>query len=395
VLFGRLVAQVTVSRGNDVGRFYGMNTLGSCLGILGITLVGFEFHPAAVPLALGGGYLALLVYYRCSAISEPLSPTAGRILWAGVILCMTILTGHAVQVWNSQRDITRSRGYYGREGVIEVKNERDMIWNGLWHSKLSYQSDHIGSNNWLTAAVPLLCHSGTQAKEALVIGLGTGITAAVLASSSQVQSVDAYEINPEVRKVLQDYPDGTLRVVSHSKVNLIWQDARIGLALNRKKYDLITQAPLYLSQAGSSILLSIEYMQLIKKRLKKKGIFCIYCNSFGNQEQALVVRKTADEVFSYGESFGGGYMLIVSDDPFEFMAPSITALFTQPEDTNRINHEIQTFGVNKLRGYLDVPRLNWDECPVFITDNHPIVEYPHVAREIVRNHQQKSTQRKK
>ncbi len=44
LLFGQLVSRVAVHWGNDVGRFYGLNTLGSCFGILATVLIGYEFY---------------------------------------------------------------------------------------------------------------------------------------------------------------------------------------------------------------------------------------------------------------------------------------------------------------------------------------------------------------
>ena len=39
---------------------------------------------------------------------------------------------------------------------------------------------------------------------------------------------------------------------------MIWQDARSGLALNPKKYDIIQAQPLYLKQAGSALLIDVR-----------------------------------------------------------------------------------------------------------------------------------------
>ncbi len=47
-------------------------------------------------------------------------------------------------------------------------------------------------------------------------------------------------------------------------------------------------------------------------------IFCIYSNTMGNCEQALLVRKTASVVFHYCESFGKGYMILASNEPFTY-----------------------------------------------------------------------------
>src|SRR5690606_22645554 len=177
---------------------------------------------------------------------------------------------------------------------------------------------HVGTNNWLLGMVPLLAHGGGSGLDVLVVGLGTGITVNTLAQFPQVREVDVYEINPSLNQVLQDFPDGTLRVADNLKVDIKWGDGRTGMALNPKQYDVITQQPMYLMQAGSSILLSREYMQLVKQRLKPGGVFAIYCNSMGNFGQAAVVRRTADAVFDYCESFGEGYMLLVSDSPIAY-----------------------------------------------------------------------------
>ena len=254
-----------------------------------------------------------------------------------------------------------------------------MLWDGLWHSHLSVNGNHIGTANWLLSAVPFICHDGERIDDALVIGLGTGITVGTLAKSDKVGSVDAYEIDRKLLTILRAYPEGSLHVADNPKVHIIWQDGRAGLAVNDKQYDLITQQPFYLKQAGSSILLSREYMELVKKRLKKKGVFCIYSNALGNQEQALLVRRTAASVFSYCESFGGGYMIVASNSPFAFHPER----FKNVRRSDRLIEEICLVGVERLAGYLDSPRLEWNKCHYVITDDHPLVEYPGVVRSLL------------
>jgi len=269
------------------------------------------------------------------------------------------------------------RAYYGREGVVELVNGRAMVWDGLWHSALATKEDFVGTPNWYLATVPLLSRRWEQPIDALVIGLGTGITAGTLARSDAVRSVDIYELNPRLAQLLADYPSGTLWVGTNSKVHITWGDGRTGLALSDKKYDLITQQPLYLKQAGSSLFLSREYMALARKHLKPGGVLCLYCNSGEHKGQALVVRKTATTVFPYGESFGRGYMLILSDRPIDYPTPESFEMVLRtfgPDDI--VGQELRK--VN-LPPYHDVPRLDWEESPVIVTDDHPIVEYPDVA----------------
>jgi spermidine synthase len=399
-LFGQLLARLAKNWGSDVGRYYGLNTLGSCLGILVMTLLGFEINPTYDALLIALGYFVLAAYSPQSPQLLP-PPTNGnwrtRLRWcaaAGVLLLVAASPPFSGRV---ERDgaignlrhvihdaicgtVASDAAYYGKDGVVEIDASRNMSWDGLWHSKLSANGDHVGSKNWFMAAVPFLCFEGKKIDDALVIGLGTGITVATLAKSDQVDRVDVYEIDHKLLSILQDYPEGTLHVAENPKVHVIWQDGRAGLALNAKQYDIITQQPLYLKQAGSSILLSREYMELVKKRLKPNGIYCVYSNSFGNPGQALLVRKTVSNIFPHYESFGGGYMIVASQEPFIYHAERL-AIAGEPDPLVR---EMRTYGAEKMAKYLDSPRLEWNDCPYIISDNHPLVEYPGVVHSLLK-----------
>ena len=55
LLYGHIVSRSARHWGVDVGRFYGLNTVGSCLGILFFTLVGYEIGPVFGGAFLGAG----------------------------------------------------------------------------------------------------------------------------------------------------------------------------------------------------------------------------------------------------------------------------------------------------------------------------------------------------
>src|SRR5262245_36193886 len=109
--------------------------------------------------------------------------------------------------------------------------------------------------NWLLAVAPLAAHEGPVV-DALVIGLGAGVTASTLSDAESIGMVDAYEINHTLEPFLAAYDRETLGVRRNPKVRILWQEGRTGLALTDRQYDVITQQPLYLKQAGSSLLLS-------------------------------------------------------------------------------------------------------------------------------------------
>ncbi len=385
--FGQLVMAAAVRWGNDVGYVYGWNTIGSCCGILAGVLVGYEVHPAYMVLAICLGYLALAA--SVAARDDETPRRGGR-------LALVVVSAVGLGIWVGELGdlivTTRaaraggSRSYFGREGVVEILNNEAMFWNGLGHAPLSRNRNHVGGNNWIQAVAPLLAHPRGRDLDVLVVGLGAGATVATLAQSSAVRSVEVYEINPELEQFLADYPDGTLHIATSPKVRMLWEDGRTGLTVSPRRYDIITQAPLYLKQAGSSVLLSREYMKLVRSRLKPGGIYAIYSNSMGHDGQALVVRQTAAGVFRHGESFRRGYMLVVSDSPITFDVASIERALATAGAEDPLAVDVRRFGVERLAAALDRPRLSWQGSPVIVTDDHPVVEYPDIADELVAKH---------
>ena len=392
VLFTQVVARYATSWGRDVGRYFAWNTFGSCAGIFVGTLVGFEFAPEYTAWSLALATVLLWVFtmrtwqqpVEADTASE-LLPDRKPTLAATAMLIVFLITGGVVlKKWNDRGNTMEgehiAKAYYGPGGVIIIDRHQNLEWDGLWHSSLTDGKDHIGTNNWKMAVIPLLCRTQERCPDVCVVGLGTGITAGAFSQSTAVDNIDVYEINENLKEVLKDYPEGTMNVATDPKITLYWQDGRSGLALREKKYDLISQQPLYLKQAGSSILLSQEYMELVKSRLKPHGIFCIYCNAQGNKEQARVVRNTARTVFKHCESFWDGYMLVVSQQPFRF---SRELMEKRLADDTEIRAQCQMFGIEELVRIYDSPRLSW-KAPFVVTDDHPIIEYRKIVTEMVK-----------
>jgi spermidine synthase len=389
ILFTHVVERFAKSWGADVGRYFAFNTFGSCAGILVGTLVGFEFAPEWTPwtaaVAMAAIPLATLRTWTVDPAATP-SRQQHRFAWGALAVFLAVGSLELIH-WNrngrSMEQPEIEAAYYGRGGVILIDRELNLEWDGLWHSELRQGDNHVGTSNWRMAVIPFLCRNRDRCPDVCVIGLGTGITAGTLSRIRGVERIDVYEINEELKRVLADYPDGTMHVATDPRITIHWQDGRSGLALHDRKYDLITQQPLWLKQAGSSTLLSREYFELVKSRLKPDGVFCIYCNTadwMGTEEQARTVRQTARSVFPYGETFVEGYMLVVSRQPFRFDRRRIEARLANEPTLRR---ECEAFGIERLAGLFDANRLSW-KSPYLVTDDHPIIEYPYITRMLVR-----------
>lgn len=377
-LFAWITATVVESWGLDVGRIYAWNTAGSCLGVLIVTLFGYNLHLVVLLAALALVVVALSAHSVSGEVEgrkrfhEP--PLRLALAGLAVLLVAGFSTDLSVLLTGKQ-----FRMFFGRDGVVGVEAKGSLFWDGLWHSKLSNGGDHVGTNNWRMAVSPVLFHPTGRIRDACVIGLGTGITSTTLAKLGSLRFVDTYEINRGLAGVLGNYPAGTLEVLSNPKVRVIWQDARAGLTLRNKKYDVIVTQPLYLKQSGSGLLNSREFFELVRSRLESNGTFCLY--SKGTVAQKRSVRETAAGVFAHGESFYGGYLLVLSQDPLRVDRRAMEERFQQfSEDPlwREIAGHGPTRDSNAVLSQLDRPRRSWSAGGLIVTDDHPVIEYPGV-----------------
>ncbi len=392
MLYGLLVGKSARNWGRDVGRFYAFNTVGSCLGILLFTLVGYEMDPDNNAWIIASGMLLVLFHFLAQQARLAGEPT---VAWrfAQLMFCL-VIAGYYTTGLSADHTVQRNgtRSYYGRDGVIEIAKTGMMSWDGLQHSYLSLGKNYIAGYHWYMATLPVLAHNGSDISDAAVIGLGCGITTSTLAKLDSIEKVDVYDINQTLKRLLRDLPAETQNVIHNPRVNITWMDGRSGLALNPKKYDIITQQPLYLSQAGSSILLSCEYMQLVKSRLKPRGVFCIYSYTYGDQAQNMVVRQTAKSVFRNCASFIQGYLIVASDDPIDVDAESWNRKIAGSDEIFaeiRMHEEFilqrpHQFRFRTIHDLYDFQSVPWNVTGHVITDNHPIVEYPNVTARLIK-----------
>ncbi|MCM2313964.1 MAG: fused MFS/spermidine synthase [Thermoanaerobaculia bacterium] len=384
--YGVLVTQAAKQWGSDVGRFSALNTLGACLGILFFTLVGYGFDQTWNAWLISIG-LAIVVAHL---LNQEAGTSRGRKSWraAEVILGAAMLVVLTIALTSPVMRTEDTMTFWGRDGVIEVHKDGHVEIDGLWHTRLSNGTNHVGEPySWLMGVAPVLAHAAGPITDALVIGNAAGLTAGTLARLPECR-VDTYEINSTWRTVMELFPRGTLRTAEHPRIRIYWRDARTGMALNPKKYDVIVSAPLHLSQAGSSQLLSKEYLTLARQRLKPGGVFALHSHE-GELSQALIIQRTVRSVFPHSRTVLGGRITVASDSPIQFSEESIAARLrlSDPfhQEVAAYERRLEASG-KALHLFLD-PETDIRLGPLLITDDQPVLEYPAVldrllAREI-------------
>ena len=361
LIYGLLIAARAQSWGRDTGEFVAWNTLGSGLGVL----LGYSLGYRVSPLMSALVQMAVLAFAALRLFRE-LAPTRRIPVLPGLGLCMVAYLSSLFTYSLS----FASHTFYTSDGVLEIRGEQVFL-DGLWHSAFSYTEPN--NNDWAMAALPALAHANPEKLETcLVVGFSMGHTARALLHLPSLRKLDCYEINRGFQELFEAYPKSVGSILNDPRLSLHWQDGRSGLSLRDTKYDLITSAPLHLNQSGSSLLLSENYFELLRKRLKPGGVVACYARA-GTNLQGILVRQTFARVFPHRLSLSGGYLLIGSNQPFDLRPEMMTRRLALPGLCQKAGDQ---FGPAGLLQFLD-REITWSGVDVVISDDRPLVEYPH------------------
>ena len=262
-------------------------------------------------------------------------------------------------------------------GLIAYKKAgtRDILHvQGRYMARLPFGDNHI-----LLGAVPVLLHKNPE--EVFVIGFGSGGVSWGAGCSNRVRSVNCYEVmKGEIdilkRIELSKYP-AVRQLLSDPRFKITYSDGRLALLLSEKKYDVI-ELDVWNDNAFSSTLLSAEFYSLIKKRLKKTGLFCT------SLHYSEVVLHTAASVFPYVTTINDIAVFSLQPLPFvreeilkNILEPYVQAYFSlsglriKGFEESIKSATIKTYTVNQNL-FRDRSKLNTDLFP----QNEFLLRYP-------------------
>jgi spermidine synthase len=132
-----------------------------------------------------------------------------------------------------------------------------------------------------------------EAKDALLICYGCGVTADALLHGPNIKRLDIVDISKEVFR-LADFYSGInySNPLRDPRVRAIVQDGRFFLQAAPQQYDIITGEPPPPKVAGSVNLYTEEFFSLMKSRLKEDGIatFWLPINQLKVEESKAILR---------------------------------------------------------------------------------------------------------
>jgi spermidine synthase len=185
----------------------------------------------------------------------------------------------------------------------------------------------------LQALLPLLVHRG-EPRSALVIGLGTGITAGALLRYPGLERRVCAELLPAVVQAAPLF-HGNYGAATDSRLDLRVRDGRRELLRSIERYDVITLEPPPPSAMGVVNLYSRDFYALAGHRLTANGLLAQWWPlATQNDEDSRAMVRAFLDAFPYASLWTTELhemLLLGSPEPIELDAARIGARFDHPE----------------------------------------------------------------
>ncbi|MCL2878480.1 MAG: fused MFS/spermidine synthase, partial [Acidobacteria bacterium] len=411
-LVGRIYTRSLAGAGKSIGYAYAINSIGAVLGAFsaGFILIPFLGKENGIRLVVCLQLAsALFIWAKGMGMWKMQPVRKAAALAAGVF-------GIALTVFFPRWDhVMLSIGKYHRFDRPEI---RQVGWLGALFSwekyfpelkseKLLFYGDGIGGFTTVLETVGLLgdvnynlCNSGKpdasstrdmdtqtllahfamlyhpKAEDALVIGLGSGVTAGEILHYP-VKQLDIVEINEQVVEASRFFLSENNNVLEDARTRLIIQDARAHLALTKRKYDLITSEPSNPWMSGIAALYTRDFFELVSARLNPGGFFVQWIPAYQmDWESFNLIGRTFVSVFPDGlmvttnPARPSSFLFIGSNGPVNLSGGVQNLKYAQKSS----NIALADSGVFFNLIVSDDLRALFGDGPVN-TDNRPLLEY--------------------
>jgi len=207
------------------------------------------------------------------------------------------------------------------------------------HQTLVFRSN--GKSDGSTTDAPtqvVLGHLGflvqPDARQALVIGLGTGQTAAAIASHPRVQ-VRVAEMSDAVLEVARLFSAHNGDVLHHPRVRVQVADAREVLAsLPDHSLDLVVSEPSNPWVVGVADLYTLEHFQRLRQHLTPRGVLVQWIHTYEMRSETLhAILCTLGSALPHVAVFRlgtGDLALVASPAPLQFDGQRAAAMLSDP-----------------------------------------------------------------
>jgi len=366
----------------SIGKAYALNTIGSITGIFVTTFVLIPIFGAydsmlmiaLISVLLGHRFLTTQ-WSDASRLRQRLSVTISLAL-----VIVMFVTGHSFKnyPWPRQ-DKELIFSYEDASSLVTIYKGELGLYHYSDNTMVTFPVGKTGANKVqkIQGHLPVLLHPNPE--NALVIGLGYGITTAAVTAFDSLAYSETVEIFPGVIHSAPFFKEFNNDLVHNPKSKIYAGDGRYFVKETREKYDIIISNVNEADTPGSASCYTKDYYELLKTVLKPGGLVAVHM--YGDYGRLQI--KTLQQVFPYLEGFlayNQTLLMIASNEPISI-------------DEQRIKNRIsanpvlrQDLEISDLLSFQDVKQrhvlsnaavqqIARDESIPVITDDLPILEY--------------------
>jgi len=279
-----------------------------------------------------------------------------------------------------------AEGLDGAVAVIEDETKKILTING------KHEANTLGGmpSQIIGGQLGALIHPNPE--NALVIGLGSGITTGSLATHASIRDITVLEMLPEVVRAAEYFSAENHRILDDPRLNLVSADARNYVLATDRQWDLIVSIPSNPWVSGVSNLFTRDFFQLIRQKLALGGVMTQWFHFYGmtREDVKSILRSYADS-FPYVTVWHvppGEMMITGSNEPHaldmqrlqEAFSESVIGADLKRADLHTPQDVIRQFLIanTELRRFVANGRYNLDMRPL-IEFSAPRSLYSHSA----------------
>ncbi|MBI3000124.1 MAG: fused MFS/spermidine synthase, partial [Deltaproteobacteria bacterium] len=400
------VIQVATTRlsclGREVGAVYSANTLGT---VVGAFVAGFSLIPAL------GVQSSILVASALNAmVGAAVLWVCGRPRWrrwAPIPLLGVYLIGFwLLPRWDRAVMASGASVYAARflnvpdpgglfrseasgrqlvfyqEGITStVSVERTERNTSLRVNGKTDASDGIDMMTQLMLGhLPMFLHP--KPERALVIGLGSGVTAGAMAQHPVLKTLDVVELEPAVIQASNFFTHVNRNVLRDPRMRVVVADGRNFILASGKKYDVISSEPSNPWMAGVANLFSREFYEVVRQRLAEDGIMVQWVHGYSLFPKELrMIVNTFRSVFPHVTiwwTIEGDYLLVGKNQPLVINYDRLRARY---DASPTVREDFKILGWQSPLALLTLFMLDEDDSARYAmgtpinTDDRPLLEF--------------------
>ena len=281
----------------SIGAVYAANTLGAILGVFAASHFGMPLLGLKNLIAAGAAIDTLLGVYllwRAAAGRRARAHAGGRMAvpaLAGGVAIVAL----GLSILTLQFDLNRMVSGVFRHGTLFTAADIELLFyrdgktatvsmvefsegtslrtNGKSDGAINLKpgariADEV--TMVLTAVLPLALKP--EAKNAAIIGMGTGLTVHTMLANSRIESVETIEIEPAMVAAARGFSARNANAYADPRSHILIDDAKTFFSTRNAKYDIIVSEPSNPWVSGVSSLFAKEFYRLVRRYLKPGGV---------------------------------------------------------------------------------------------------------------------------